>query len=390
MSTAPETTDSKQADQQAFEQRPLYALCRSTLRLAAPIEGQTKTSGGRWCINGGELMTTRVWGVNMKNGPWGPEPEPIRLVVDLDSFEFDTPKIRAFDGHWEVKSCILGWWTDPKRTATGLEANLTWFEPKRDEAKQAAMAVALTRDLVEAGDPMEASLGAYPRDGVEGYEAIDAGETIDVNGGKITADGEMPTFVLRNGRASETSLVMWGASRLTGQLAASRSKPKDPVMTDPVVPTIACSRIGTLHTKLAGANATMLLACLGALAAGKLDAEVDTVVEQARLTAENADLKAKLEATKVAPVVPPAPVVPQPDQANAVKAAAESGTAPVVRAAGTSTAIDDGETPATVEAGMAKLAAAGSKLRGFDLKNAALRQWPDLRKTVPNAIEKKG
>lgn len=361
----------------ARDPRPLAAMCSATL-VAVEQPADAKTSGGRWRLNAGGEMVLVVQGLNQVETEWGLMSQPIRAVIDLASAQFDGPRVRALVDHWQAMFAVAGWWINGAVTPTGIEASLEWFVPKSAAAQEAASHIALARELVEAGDPMEASVGVQPQDnviGAEGWELIPAGMTVELNGRTFSGDGEYPLYALRNGRIFEASLVLWGADRDTGRLAASRlhaAQPKERPMLDH-------TRLAALGTKYKGFESVVL----ATLASGP--DVTDDAVAQAVLTAQNAALAAEVAALKAAQTkpAPAAPAAPGP----AALAARANGEAAAPPAAGAGAG--DADTPADVPAAMRQLTADGSKLTGFALRVAALSRWPELRATVPNAIPAK-
>lgn len=370
------------AEQQPNDQRldpaprRFAAMCAATLEPVAPAEGQAQASGGRWRLYSGAELYLRVWGLNMRMGAYGPYPEPIRCVIDLATAQFQRPKIRALVDHWESMRAVAGWWTDGQVSAAGIDAALTWFEPKDETARDLIAHIALARELVGAGDPMEASVGISPEtnvEGPEGWDLIAQGASVEVNGQTFVADDrDTPLYVLRNGRVFEASLVLFGADSNTGRMTASRQPtlPKEsPAMS------LNAARIKALCDKHPDHKAIVMEALASA------DDITDEQIGQKVLEAENAALKAQLdEATKPKPPAAPAPAAPTA-QAAALRAAAEGAAA---KPPGSGTGTDD-DAPADFPAAYARLAADGSKAKGFALRAEALRRWPSLRDLVPKA-----
>lgn len=385
----PKSTTDDQRHDLSPEPRPFTALCAARLA-AVEVSGEKKPSGGRWRLNAGNEVLLRVWGLNMVPGGWGGEyPEPIRCVVDLSTAQFDGPKVRALVDHWDAMFAVAGWWTDGAVTDQGIDASLEWFSPKSQAAQEATKYVAVARELVEAGDPMEASVGIYPADnamGPDGWELIAPGASVTVNGQTYTAGADRkdaPLYVLRNGRVYEASLVLWGADRGTGRLAARRQSPSLPLESRM---SLSADRIAKLTEKHKGHEAVVLAALATpditdeAIGQRVLEAEAASLKE--RLTAaeaSNTALQGELAAAKAGAAPAPAkPVAPAPAAAaKLARAEGEAGRLP-----GSSSGTGEGDQPADIPAAMAALRAEGSKLSGFDLRSAALKRWPGLRDTI--------
>lgn len=352
--------------------RPLIAQCRAQVT-ASEGPASKKANAGRWRLNAGSEMRMTVWGVNMRAGPWGPQPEPIRCVIDMASAEFDKPVIPAFYAHIEAMWSTVGNWSNGEISASGIVADLTTYTPRTDaEADMFAYAVAV-KSLIDQGHPWEASVGAYSALGLDGWELVPAGATVQCNGRSYDGAGDEPLYILRSARVCESSVVMYGADRDTGRLAAGRHHPQGIPMTTPAAPAapaapvataaaIDVARIKTLRAAHPGQEAVVL----AQLEAGKTDAEIALAVKDAELVA----LRAELAASKANPAAPAKPVV------TAGASETREAAKPPGFAAGS-------EAAATGDF-MRLRAAIGveTKLKGMALNEEVYRRHPNLRPAV--------
>lgn len=201
--------------------RPLAAVltCEAVAELAEG-DGAGEKTDGRWSLNTGAEMLTYVYGVNLDQYGW---PQPIRLVVDLAKAKFEKPVIPALFAHssWS----IIGNWRGAKVDEKRITADLTIYRPKDAiEANVLPEAVRVAA-LIDRDHPWQASIGGYPKDGIDGYELVKAGKTVEVNGRTFSGDGDHPLFILRKPIIYEASVVLWGADANTGKLAASLLDP---------------------------------------------------------------------------------------------------------------------------------------------------------------------
>jgi hypothetical protein len=347
--------------------RQLRAQCQVMAEAIQPAEGaKPKTNGGRWRLNAGSEMQTRVWGVNMRGSGWDEYPEPIRLVIDLATAQFAKPVIPALSDHITWSSAYtIGNWSNPEVTAAGMTADLRIYEPA-NEVQATAMAEGVrVKAFMDQGHPWEASIGCEPVNGIDDYQLVRAGQSVQVNGKTFSGDGDMPLYVLRNSRSHEASVVLFGADSDTGRVAAHRQPStvsKEPTMT---------IKLSAMLAKYPDHKALVseLVAVALDLADDKrptaeaLDASIGVAVKDAiakanldALTAENVRLKAELESKGGNKGEPPA-------GGKVIAKKTGSAEKPPAFTGGD----DAGDAPESLFAGMKQLAAGGCELRGFKL-----------------------
>ncbi len=377
---APEARAPRQLVGQAsarLERMPDPALVAGDAPVTTP-----RANAGRWRLYSGDAALTRVWGVEMRAGPWGPTPAVIRMVVDLASARFAGERVRALFDHWTALDSIAGTWSAPA-FGNDLVADLNLIVP-RDDAERAAFAdVVRLRAMVDAQIPIEASIGVCPEAGLAGWEKVPSGATVQLNGRTFVNDQAEPLYIARSGVIDEASFVYYGASEDTGRVAASRLNPTP--QDHPMKFTAALAAVVAATVAAFPGQDNAILAALAAVKEDTDEAGLKGVLADAARTAELKQLRdenAKLKATP--PAAPAAPAATATDPA-VDRAAAAAGALP-----GSSAGAGAGaDVPSDVPAAMAALRDEGSKLRGFPLRSAALRRWPDLRKAIPNAITPK-
>lgn len=346
--------------------RPLFAACRAALQAAPAADpNAAKTNGGRWKLNAGSEMQMCIWGVNMQAGPWGPEPAPIRCVLDLATAKLESPTIRCLLDHIPAPSYVLGRWEGAQIDDQGVVASLTWLEPKTpDQATVLANAV-LMKALVDQGDPMEVSIGASPAGGLADYESIADDEDAEVNGRVYAGAGDLPLFVLHNALISEASLVLWGADSDTGQvsarLAAHRHTLQESSMTQPLLTAGLASFVGSLIASFPGQEAA-ILAALSKATDATIEGDIRDQVRTAELTAA----RAQITSLQAAAAKPAAPAVPPPAEGRPPGAGAAAGQ------------LGAGATPADFYRLRAEIGAE-TKKKGLALNEEVYRRHPALR-----------
>ena len=314
------------------------------LLVTSPV---TSKGDGLWQIYGGGPVTTMIEGLSKK---------VIQLVVDLASLKAAGPTIPALVDH-EIP---VGRWEGITIDATGIQTRLTLLDASKPESHGLPMFDA-AREVQLALDqkfPWQASLGAIPdadRDGF--YEKLT--EPTEINGRTITP-GDMDVFVLRNGLLIENSVVLFGADRRTGKVAAS-------VISTPITPkestvkerlNALCAQLGAQHrSRIAlalaeGATDEAVVADVNKGIVADKDTEIATLkASVATLTSEKTALQTQLDALK-----PPGDQsVPPGDDKKTVAGAPES-----------------------LCAAMIQLQAANKNLDGIDARRAALKKWPHL------------
>jgi hypothetical protein len=370
------STDQLLADacQDLRRPRPLSALLTGEAVAQVDAGAKTpKTNGGRWRLNAGSEMQTMVWGVNMGRDGY---PEPIRCIIDLAAATFEAGVVPALFAHSSY--ALIGRWSDLSASDEGIDGDLTLYLSK-DAAEAAALPDALkVKVCMDHDHPWQASVGAYPADGVDGYERIDEDDEIELNGRTYSGAGELPLYVMRNACIFESSVVLWGADGNTGRIAAALLDPvthlraaraaasKEPSMATPAP--VAAAR-GPSHLKtLLAANKGYETVVSAAFADDKSDAEIAALVSGAK------DARiAELEAAAAKPATVPA---------KAALEAREAAAPPASAAA------------ATVNTGSVELSwsdarrevAGETKLKGMALNAATLAKYPHLEEASKGAF----
>ncbi len=379
----PRETD-KDLETQAADrpQRPLFAMLTASVE-AQPVKDQaTKTNGGRWGLNAGSLMITAVRGLNTKHDSYGAYAGAIRLVVDLSSATFAKKVMPALGEHWWDK--IIGNWSNGEITAKGITADLKIYEA-RSEAEAAVIPEAIrAKALLDQGHPWQASIGAKPANGIADYEEIGEGEDVEVNGVTFTNDDpEMPLFVMRNGVVTEASICTFGADEDTGPLAASRRHGRLAASASQPTPKESSTMKYSLKVLLAAFAAHAGLVAEHVSAAQELPEDKQPTPEALQASIGAAVAKAEL-AAKDAEIAALKAAGLEKDKLIEAKGKAKGG----VTAASATPPFqgDDGsDAPTSLHGAMVQLAGENPKLKGFSLRSAALKRWPELRKTVPAA-----
>ncbi len=367
--------------------RPLYAMLRASVEAQPPMQGAAaKSNGGRWKLNAGSMMVTCVWGLNMVMGDWGPTPDPVRLVVDLGSARFDKPTMPALGEHWWDK--IIGRWSGGAITDKGVDADLTIYEA-RTPAEAVVLPEAIrAKALLEQGHPWQASIGAYPEDGLDGYEEVESGDSVEVNGVTLAADdSEFPLYVMRKAVITEASICTFGAddetgpmavsARRRGRLAASASNPS-PSKESPAMKY-------NLRAMLTMFAAHALLVAEHVAAAQELPEDKQPTQEVLQAQIADAVGKAELAAAKaeIAALKAAAEAKAKETPTKVVKATGRGAPAPSFQG---SAGEQEGDAPPTLHQAMTQLNGEKPALKGFKLRAAALQRWPELRKTIPDAM----
>jgi hypothetical protein len=193
-------------------------LSQATLATPAPAPDAAAepTRGpvdlGLWSIYTGAVVQTAVLGLHDDANGF---PQPIDLVIDLGTLAL--PALApALSDHADV---VGNWRELAIHPALGVMGRLSVY---RDDAVGCDMLERANEIRIAAsqGHPWQASIGAEP--GPAGrYERL-TGPT-EINGTEITPGPDRPLFILYGGRLTEASVVLFGADRQTGRVAASRS-----------------------------------------------------------------------------------------------------------------------------------------------------------------------
>lgn len=392
-SKATVTLDADQAEQ---PERHLFAALSASAQVQKPAQGQTaKTNGGRWRLNAGSVMTTRVYGVNLQHDQYGSYYAPIRLVVDMATAKFAKPVMPALSDHWS--NSVIGNWSNNSIEGGQIEGDLSLYEARTPAEAEVLPECVRVKALLEQGHPWQASIGAEPENGLEDYEEIPEGTSLEVNGSKVTADDpEMPTYVLRNAVISEASVCTFGADQNTGPLAAALARRHG---------RLAASAIGT-HPTRAKDSAAMkynlralltMFAAHAALVAESVAAAQD-MPEDKQPTPEalQASIKEKVHQVELADekakvAERDAEITRLKTEATAGKgkggkveaSATEAGKAP--NFAGGTAEGEGGDAPESLIKAMAQLSQENPKLKGLALRAAALKRWPEFRQSCYGA-----
>lgn len=362
--------------------RPLGALlmCEAVAELADDA-GAERKGDGRWALNTGAQMITYVWGVNCDDCGW---PRPMRLVLDLAKAKFEKPVISALYAHSDW--AIVGQWTGGTVDLKKIAADLTIY---RDlSAAEAAVLPDAVRvgALLDRDHPWQASVGCYPKDGIDGYELVKAGKTVTVNGTEFQGDGDLPLFIMRKPVIYEASVVLWGADGNTGKLAASllnplahlaqlRSSTPNPdkgtaTMSTPAPASAAPTAGARLKALLARfTDETVHGLVVKLMADDKNDDEIRDAVHAAQLKVRDdkiTDLTAKL-----AEAVKP-PVTTSPGKTGKTEASAKDAPA---FGAGSDTA---SEAPKSISEAVKLLRADHKDATAAKLTSMAYQKWPEL------------
>ena len=203
-------------------------------QFAARLEGGAILADGatRWSLHSGAPVITRVWGINGDR--------PIRLVIEHSTLKI-ADRTPAIAEHTEWMGAVVGVWSAASVDASGLSADLAIVD---DETLPEARRV---KALLAGKVPLQASIGVDAPDGEANYVPLTATETI--NGRAINpADSRLPTYVLRNGKLAEASVLLFGADSSTGpRLGAIDS-----------LETSMSDRLKTLLAKHGDANAALV------------------------------------------------------------------------------------------------------------------------------------
>jgi hypothetical protein len=305
-------------------------------------------SAGRWRLNSGSEMILAIPGINSDM--------PCRVVIDTQTAQASNKRIIALVEH--DKDRPIGYWSDFSFSAGCIEADLYLVEPKGESEQDALEDAVRIGAMARAGVPLQVSVGA---------EAGESGEWV-LSAGKVSCndrdyDGDdgsgMPLVILRGAEIYEASIVTFGADDITGKLAARR-------ITLPTKESNMDLKASLLKfpEKHRGIVATMLIEGADeATIATKLHAseieERDSKI--AAMTAEIADLKAKLEAA--------------PKGDPKVSAAAAGADAGVKHVEASKANADDA--PKTIMAAMKVISASKPDLKGLALRREAIRLYPD-------------
>lgn len=341
---------------------------------AAPMVEQTPAAAdkpARWCLNSGAAMHTWVEGIG-----------ECVLVVDLAGVSFEAPEIPMLREHstWSV----IGRWTGLlSAIPAGITGTPIVYAPETDAEQEmpCLREAGEVAALMKRKHPWQASIKITGA--LSDYEHVLPGQSAAVNGRSETVDPGLgiPFVILRKGVVSEASVCLFGADSKTGAVAASRTS------TNPTQESPVSDRLKALLARHGKKHAGHIAVALNE---GKSDDEIsaslsaavesDHAAALAAEQAKSADLATKLAAeqaksadlaTKLAALSVPG------EETNA------DGTPKTkVPAAGES----ENGAPKDLNAGMAALTAAGSKLTGFKLRSAALAKWPSLRKQIQSAV----
>jgi hypothetical protein len=166
-----------------IDHRPYSGLARAVATMV-PVAGKPD----RWVLNSGAEMALAIHGISLI-GEDG-EPEAVRAVIDLSTFQAADATIIALRNHDRDKP--LGSWSglavDPE---AGFAGNLALAQPSSPTSLPDAREIA---DLLAVKSPLQASVGMRP-DWARGgqWEKIPAGQSVQVNGRTVTFGADSDT-----------------------------------------------------------------------------------------------------------------------------------------------------------------------------------------------------
>jgi hypothetical protein len=324
---------------------------------------------GRWKLNAGNEMMVKVDGVN--GG------KPIRLVVDLSTVKAKNNKIHALFDH-NLKN-IIGYWDNFEFTPEGIFADLHLIGPQSTSEAAVFPDVVRTRAMVRDGVPIQVSIGADSGD-VGEWEMV--AEKVNLNGREYNGEGEIPLVVLRNGEIFESSVVTFGADDQTGRLAAKAD------FTTPLKKegTHMSDTLKVLIGKYPEKHHGLIARCVA-------EGCDEATIQQKVHASEDEDLKAQLAAKdeEIKCLKAKLDDYAQKGQEKQERETAEKVAAAAAKGKGSTKAIsftgtDDTKTktgeevaqPETLSQAMKVMAAADSTLKGFKLRAAARKQYPNV------------
>jgi len=321
---------------------------------------------GRWKLNAGNEMMVTVKGINGD--------KPIRLVVDLATVKAKNSKVHALFDH-NLKN-IIGYWDNFEFTAEGIFADLHLINPQSTAEGAVFPDVVRTRAMVRDGVPIQVSIGADSGEGGE-WEMI--AEKITLNGREYDGEGEIPLIVLRNGEIFESSVVTFGADDETGRLAA-KADLTSPLKEEPHM----SDTLKVLLSKYAEKHHGLIARCVAegndepAIQTRVHAAECDDLTKQLGAAQEEIKaLKAKLD-----DYAQKGQEKQERETAEKVGAAKAKGSEKALSFTGTDETKtktgDDAKQPETLSQAMMVMAKADPTLKGFKLRVAARKQYPDV------------
>jgi hypothetical protein len=322
-------------------------------------------SHGKWRLNAGSEMTTIIEGLN--GG------KPVRLVVDLATIRPKNPKIQTLFDH--DPNNVIGYWDSFTFSNEGVVANLHLMNPANEVEAAALPDVVRTRAMIRDGVPIQVSIGADAGENGS-WEKVEG--KIQLNGMEYDGSNEPPLYVLRKGEIFESSIVTFGADARTGRLAAKQNtkfpSAKETPMSDMLK--VLLGKIPEKHHGLiarcvaGGDDEATIHSKIHAAESDEKDKQIEALKTQC------ADLQAKLD-----------------DYAQKGQEKQEKETAEKVAAKGstkgvsfkgtdeTKSKIDGEESPKieTLSQAMKVMAAKDPTLKGFKLRVAARKAYPDVQ-----------
>lgn len=357
--------------------RMFAAMARLLANVIERVGDGDASSAGRWRLNAGSPMLLDVKALRADG--------PVRVILDIASARFSAQRIAALYGHDD--QIVVGYW-DRASNTDGIDADFHPIEPANEIEAAAMPEVVRVRAQVRTGVPIQASIGAEPGDGGQ-YEFTAPGR-VDLNGRAYQiADDGIPTYILRGGVITESSIVTFGADDATGRLAAKQAQiNKDSTMSIDALKAALSKHPEKRHAMCArliadGKNATEIDAAVRAADDADRDTEFSALKARCEeLEKENADLKSKVKADDYN----------QGDkdkkaQQDAMTQVLQAGKGSATGVAFTGAADKTGDkAPSDLIDAMERLVADGSKLRGSELRAAARAKWPDIQAMSPDRI----
>lgn len=330
------------------------------------VDGGNAAAAGRWRINAGSEMITTVPGLNDDDQG---KPRPIRLVLDLASATFRTPRIVALSEHGGHD--VVGYWDAfAAKPEEGIFADLHLAKPADENEAQVLSEAVRLNALIKNDIPIQASIGAEA--GASGsWERVEAGKSVTLNGRTYSGDGSLPLFVLRGGEIYETSIVTFGADSSTGRVAASK-KPTPVNKGNPMLKAMLGKYPEKHHGLIARCVAENLdePTIAQKVHAAEIDekdkkiAEMESAIKSLQAIIDQQGIKAKDG---------------DEDADDKAKKAAAAASSHGVKFTAKEGEKRDQSPPLTLTAAMARMRAEGCSLTAFALRREARRLYPDAK-----------
>lgn len=355
-------------------------IARLVAEMATMVGEANASRTGRWRLNAGNEMIVSVPGLN--DDAKG-NPRPVRLVIDLSTVKAKSNRIVALADHEPTR--VVGYWDGMKAAVEiGIEGDFHVIVPANEvEAAIMPDAVRIAAQA-RAGVPLQVSVGAQAGAGGR-WHMVPEDQEIEVNGRKYSGAGDLPLCILYGGEIYESSILTFGADSETGRVAAKKST--TPVTTETPMSDKLKALLGNYAEKHHGLVARCVAENLDEAAitkkvhAAEID-DKDAVIKAkderiAQLEDENKSLKSKCD-----DYAQKGNEKQERETHDKLQLAAKSSDKHLKVAGSDEGKSDEGKAePKTVTEAMAVLAKANPELKGFKLRAAA-------RKAYPNAEER--